>query len=252
MIIQFAKLNSLAYTIESQIQADEVESNNEEFLHVRYYIDEPTDAEFVVFEYPNRNKVFCFRGTDTFKDFSYDIDFVPVIWDLDLEKNYHIHRGFYAQFKAIQEKVKAELNPRTGNGAKNFFTGHSLGGALGTIAGITFDHLGYDIHKIVTFGSPRCISEEFAEWYNEKLGNVTFRVHDALDTICHLPIKGPLLKYKHVKGYNILLKNRTIISKQTKCRGIIDFFQGLWEKCEEHKMSQYLHDVELYPFLDLL
>lgn len=67
------------------------------------------------------------------------------------------------------------------------FTGHSLGGALATLAAIDFTSLQsvYPV-EIVTFGKPRVGNFEFAYFVNSKIKE-NFRVINKSDPIPHTP-----------------------------------------------------------------
>ena len=87
------------------------------------------------------------------------------------------------------------------------FTGHSLGGALATLAvadalGMIFDP-GYLKKSLnvshITFGSPRALDPELAEALS--VSNIShFRVTNRNDIVPHLPSRGLLNKYMHISN----------------------------------------------------
>ena len=84
-------------------------------------------------------------------------------------------------------------------GYELWVTGHSLGGAMASIAAATISKLGYissDKLKLITYGEPRVGNADYAAAV-DKLVPYCFRITHAQDVSPHLPPKGMLGYYHH-------------------------------------------------------
>jgi triacylglycerol lipase len=100
--------------------------------------------------------VLAFRGTLGFSDWLSDLDCPPVGW----EGEGRVHRGFKAQLERVWPQARAALDAL---GVPVFYTGHSLGAALATLAAATrFREGGAPPAALYTFGSPRVGTAAFA------------------------------------------------------------------------------------------
>ena len=116
---------------------------------------------------------------------SHKFDWRPVIdW-------VRVHHGFTVAWSKIKEDVKRAIR------GDCIFTGHSLGGALATIAAMDFATLSsIRIKAVVTFGSPRVGNGKFARSYTRLFGDVTERYVNYCDPVPLFP--GALLGFRHV------------------------------------------------------
>jgi triacylglycerol lipase len=101
--------------------------------------------------------VLCFRGTEPseFSDIKADLNALP-----DRANNGcgWVHNGFQEEVNKIWDEILTYLNKANG---KNFFiTGHSLGGAMATIA---TSRLSEDVTALYTYGSPRAGTRSFVK-----------------------------------------------------------------------------------------
>ena len=94
----------------------------------------------------------AFRGTEmtSIKDIKSDIKAQP----MQCETGGKIHTGFKEAFDKVALDIQNTLNKETLKAKPLFITGHSLGGALATIAAKKLSHKG-GIAACYTFGSPR-------------------------------------------------------------------------------------------------
>lgn len=134
----------------------------------------------------HRKCVVAFRGTEvkhinSVADIISDINFAMV----DFYGKGLVHKGFKLAFdEVLSEKVGLwtyvqELMDR-GAADELYFTGHSLGGALATLAAVYLDSLP---HPLVTFGAPRVGNPEFCSHLPEE----TWRFINAGDPVPYLP-----------------------------------------------------------------
>lgn len=138
--------------------------------------------------------VVAFRGTQSLANFVTDAQVrrVPLFPGSDAEA----HEGFFFAFESVRtrlEEAVAELRSE-----RVWFTGHSLGGALATLAGLYFAGPGVSVY---TFGAPRVGNAAFRRLYQSQLGAHTFRIVHADDIVPHIPWL--LGRYRHV-GHEVL------------------------------------------------
>ena len=110
--------------------------------------------------------VIAFRGTepDEYTDIAADL----VAWKQDRVGYGAAHAGFQGAYDGVESILKSKLEAESGRGLQLWVTGHSLGGALASLATTTImDHIesdpSYSLRGIYTFGMPRVGNEEYAE-----------------------------------------------------------------------------------------
>ena len=123
--------------------------------------------------------VLAFRGTEKcFEDFKVDID----IDMTTCPPNGCIHSGFKKAFEHVSKNIQEDLNKKKYADKPLLITGHSLGGALATIASKQLTHEG-GIAACYTFGSPRVGNEEWSYGIKTPI----YRVVNAFDCVTMLP-----------------------------------------------------------------
>ncbi len=141
--------------------------------------------------------VLAFRGTDSFDNWLTDGNVAQVS---DPAYPGKVHRGFAAALGLMWPGLKERLPA----GRPVWVTGHSLGGALATLAGVRLLADGYDVPAVYTFGSPRVGDLDFYAGYRP----VNYRVVNNDDLVAHIPLETMILAvrpfglrqftYKHV------------------------------------------------------
>jgi hypothetical protein len=121
-----------------------------------------------------------FRGTEptSMKDIKTDMraNTVPC------ESGGMVHKGFNDAFAEIVIEIQETLNGENLKSKPLFITGHSLGGALATIAIKHLKHKG-GIASCYTFGSPRVGDEKWME----NIKTPVYRLVNAADPVTMLP-----------------------------------------------------------------
>jgi hypothetical protein len=156
-----------------------------------------------------------------------------------------IHRGFLRAIESLLPKIVSWLDgPEAGSAPKPLLiTGHSLGGALATLAAFFLHQRGYPIRAVYTFASPRVGNGGWRDVYNGKhptsniqhptsngLWNKTFRLAAAGDLVPLVP--GLLDGYRHVG-------NEVFISPKSKVRSSANESQsGLTPAATSRKVSR--------------
>lgn len=125
--------------------------------------------------------VLSFRGTepDSLSDIKSDTR-GNIVKCSESEGN--IHSGFRDSFNYIRRDVEEEINKSEYANKPLFLTGHSLGGALATVATKFLTHKG-GIAACYTFGSPRVGNDD---WVNN-IKTPIHRVVNAADSVTMLP-----------------------------------------------------------------
>jgi len=142
----------------------------------------------------------AFRGTqpDSLIDVLTDALIGLKGWDVAGER---VHAGFMEALDVVWDPVVAALTPLADRPV--WFTGHSLGAALATLAGDRFQRqrqargLG-ELGGIYTFGSPLVGDRRFVDGFNSRCGDRSFRFVNDEDTVTRVP--PPLFGYRHVNN----------------------------------------------------
>ena len=101
-----------------------------------------------------------------------------------------VHCGFAEAVEQVWPQVRQLLGTPSRTGAL-WLTGHSLGGAMATLASVRLTHEGYKVRTVYTYGSPRAGDRGFHDSYC--LPNYRFVNNN--DLVPHLPFRWC---YKHV------------------------------------------------------
>jgi triacylglycerol lipase len=107
-----------------------------------------------------------------------------------------VHRGFVSAVEEVWPKVRELLGPAW-RSPPLWVTGHSLGGAMATLASVRLANEGYKVRAVYTYGSPRAGNKVFRQSY--RLPHYRF-VFDN-DLVPHLPFRWC---YKHVGDLKLL------------------------------------------------
>ncbi len=121
-------------------------------------------------------------------------------WVTDLRYKYYrtkvgggnVHDGFWTAWKSVKDKVVDQLQTAVTNKQTIWFTGHSLGAALATLAARDMPKK-FKPTAVHTFGSPRCGSPQYAKAYNVHAK----RFVNENDIVPHVPLQGMFIRYKY-------------------------------------------------------
>jgi triacylglycerol lipase len=133
----------------------------------------------------------AFRGTegDQWDDVLTDARLAQTTWLTG-----HVHSGFASAVHDIWPALTGELRELSPSRTV-WFTGHSLGAGLATLAADLFA----DTRGVCTFGSPRVGNPSFSSAFTSKFAGRHLRYVNAHDVVTHAP--PPLLppwRYRHV------------------------------------------------------
>lgn len=135
--------------------------------------------------------IVTFRGTepDQSSDIFDDANFALVPWDTT---GASVHAGFLHALDRVWPKLAPQLEALASS-HRIWFTGHSLGAALATLAAARFG----GSTGVCTLGSPRVGNRAFASAFATRFGARARRYVADTDVVTHVPPPAPL-PYKHV------------------------------------------------------
>lgn len=178
--------------------------------------------------------VLCFRGTEPkeFSDIKADLNVLPN----SLENGGWVHSGFKYEVDKIWAQIEESL-PLLEN-KKIYITGHSLGGAMATIAA---SRLQSKIECLYTFGSPRVGSKIFADSIKVK----HFRFVNNNDIVPSVPFV--LMGYRH-HSEPIYIDYYGNIKKYSFWQRFKDQLRGRWRALQKFQPFDgvYDHDMKFY------
>ncbi|KAK3378430.1 Alpha/Beta hydrolase protein [Podospora didyma] len=138
--------------------------------------------------------IISFRGSRSIRNWITDFIFTQV--PCDLVFGCLVHTGFLAAWNEISPQVLAGAKAavKANPSYKVIVTGHSLGGAVGTLATAYLRKAGIPVAELITFGSPRVGNSAFAKFVTDQPG-AEYRLTHAEDPVPRLP---PILfNYRH-------------------------------------------------------
>lgn len=150
--------------------------------------------------------VLSFTGTQTITQWISDLKFrqVPPEGINNTTPEMLVHKGFYQIYKSVQEFIQSTLPDLINKNTQFVISGHSLGGALTTLAGLDLVNFSPIVY---TYAAPRVGNNAFAQGYNSyKPLSFTWRVFNTEDVVPYLPLpefplgirRPPKQFYEHV------------------------------------------------------
>ncbi|HTN75284.1 MAG TPA: lipase family protein [Pirellulaceae bacterium] len=154
-----------------------------------------------------QNLVVALRGTDQV------IDWVTNLTTTQMAgMGGWVHDGFYHALNIVWNDILTRVQALRDNGQTVWVTGHSLGGALATIAAARLTEAGIEPYITCTFGAPRCLDPKAAASYLPRL----YRFVNKGDLVPTVPpaLSLPWNRYQHTGSLSITLdKDRTQAAK---------------------------------------
>ena len=172
-----------------------------------------------------------------------------------------VHTGFFLGWAEIERDVLAQFERwQAADKAKGvskplpplLITGHSLGGALATMAAASLHENGFEVAGLYTFGQPRVGDLTFSRQLNKNLSGKVFRFVNNNDVVPHVPppfsLRNPFRLYGHlgaVKYFNskgLLMVNYKALNRAVD--GFISLVKSAFESgfdlIADHNMSYYI------------
>lgn len=175
-----------------------------------------------------RQVVVAFRGSDDRDDWKTNFS----LFKMKSPLNREVHSGFQKAYDSIKEGLEAYLKELSGWTA--YMTGHSLGGALATIAAV---QLGIKFKEVVVFGAPRVFGSN--NEINLSNYNVIRYVNKA-DIVCRVPTIG----YAHSGDcYFIDNEGKLKINPSNSYMNLKGFWK-VWRWWKDHSIVEYLKGIK--------
>ena len=128
-----------------------------------------------------------FRGTEqNLKDWLTDLDAIKADGPTGTGM---VHKGFYDALLGVWDNLMATITSFQDKGQKIWFTGHSLGGALATLAVakmLSETHVS-PVNGLYTYGKPRVGAADFEKWFDGLMKSRDFRFVNDDDIVPHVP-----------------------------------------------------------------
>lgn len=195
--------------------------------------------------------VVAFRGTELRpEDWKTDLRalLVPFMAGQTAFQGGLVHRGFLKAFTSIWDDVQAAINRQQSGGQTLWLTGHSLGGALATLAAAQL-RLGAprrEVAGLYTYGCPRVGNLEFRAAFDTDFSARAFRYVNETDIVPRLAPEN--LGYTHV-GKLLWFNFTGQISKDVGAYQALlaqyelkfeDVLAGVIGPLDNHSIRQYL------------
>ena len=161
--------------------------------------------------------VLVFRGTSTPDDWLVNLDALLVPW----AKGGSVHKGFKEAIGSLWSELEPALKEQQNYGPL-FYTGHSLGAALATLAASLFPP-----NALYTFGSPRVGNDLFVESLDPF---PIYRVVNGRDAICQVPLPLPRIGFHHAGQLCYLTQSGELLRDASQLAMLKD--QWRWEMSE--------------------
>jgi len=190
--VVYYKKSDKDYTPDRAVILENLKDEDPKFMSVEPASQNTAQAILVEHE-----DYFClaFRGTDELQDW---LDNLGVFPEKVLFGKFH--RGFYLsvedvwtplfnRYSILRQQKKRPL----------FLTGHSLGGAMATIAASKLIHRDWPFTSVYTFGQPRAMTPSTSRIFNVEAKYKVFRFQNNNDLVTRAPAR--LMGYSHVGTY---------------------------------------------------
>jgi hypothetical protein len=194
------------------------------FDHVEHLSSNDTQG---IIAYTDDLAMLAFRGTESIGDWMTNIQIIG--------KNRHygrVHKGFHRAFKDVRDDCRNVLT--NGNFEHVFFCGHSLGGALATIAMAEMADIPAQYKAGYTYGQPKTGKRSFRDYFNQHHGGQFFRYVNDGDIVPRVPPA-----YRHVGQLHVLSDNEGLEALAPEIRELTEQeFEALQAEIAE-ALEQY-------------
>ena len=191
----------------------------------------------------------AFRGTNELADW---LDNLNSFSEAALFGRFH--RGFWNSVEDVWDTINGTYE-ELHNVKKRplFITGHSLGGAMATVAASRFIHQDKPFISVYTFGQPRSMDRDTTRIFNAEAGERCHRFQNNEDIVTRLPAR--LMGYSHVGKCLYIDVDKTIHQDPGFWFKFLDTFEGALDSARQigtimgiadHKVEEYMSAVETW------
>jgi len=196
---------------------------------------------YVFLSQSSRTLYVAFRGTQTWKDVVHDLDCKIVPWCKE-RPQVLVHSGFRKKLRSVEDELLMVTKEHSDLFDKIVLTGHSLGGALATMASpIVGEAHPKKTVECMTFGAPRVGNEIFVQWFHSNV-DVVLRIVNDFDPIQSMPLEA---HYFHV-SHAISLSETGEVSKVPDTPAN----KRLWNALEDLDFDRFINDHQLETYID--
>jgi predicted lipase len=190
-----------------------------------------TDTQVAILNQLNSDRLYIvFRGSDKSVDWMNNVQFRQQIYPYsDDNTEVKFHQGFMMAYFAVRKDLLEAMDTFTGQHV--IVTGHSLGGALATIAALDIQYnlgttrdLSFEVY---TFGAPRVGNQAMVESYDRRIPN-SYRFVYGWDIVTRIP--------RSWQGYAHVEKAIQIGSRWT--------WKVLSSRFNDHSIEAYIAGLE--------
>ena len=195
-----------------------------------------------------------FRGTETDQigDVLADLEFT--------QRSAHggrVHSGFYRAYAQVRSRVRSQVAAHVADGQTLWIAGHSLGGALATLAAIDLCEQGRTVHGVYTYGQPHVGDASFRDHYNKQLRGRHYRIANVNDLVPNLPLRktevDPIdTEYSHVGAEILIAPGDRLTLQYRRSRNILNQFKSVGEALPCHAWAGYIRammaNIDKSPF----
>ena len=138
---------------------------------------------------------------------------LPIV---DGKQRYYVMTYYYNIFSEIEEDLFNELEPLANDEEYQvIFTGHSLGGAIATLASFYYNkkYKFTSENILITFGQPKVGSENFAKELTNIMKGQIYRIARPYDIATLFPIKETDIFFKGYKAAKIIIQFSQFVLK---------------------------------------
>lgn len=214
-----AEASLLAYCSEDVVRKN---FETHDFKFLKGIRQDNTDC-YVVTKEPDI--IIIFRGTEfiSFAEWKRNFEFSPIPWPA----GGRVHKGFNKALKVIWENglqnLLKELRDEPGRKRNFYFTGHSLGGALATLASSLFhfeskNHSAHEFIALYIFGAPRAGNKTFQQ--NFKIQNA-WRIENNSDIVTQAPSSW-IYRYRHIGESKYIDRKGEILTNPSRMYRLYD------------------------------
>jgi hypothetical protein len=206
----------------------------------------------------------AFRGTDEWEDWLDNIDGRQSNSEQAMFGDFH--RGFHRScndvwefldngYKALRDKDREE-----GTHRPLFLTGHSLGGAMATVAAAKLVLEDRAFSSVYTYGQPRVVKRETAQFMSNECGAKYFRFQNNEDLVTRVPAR--LMGYSHVGSCLYIDVDGAIHTDVGFWYRFLDVISGALDACKDlitkgggtsligdHHIDRYIEKIERWDFM---
>jgi triacylglycerol lipase len=169
-----------------------------------------------------------------------------------------VHDGFSRALGRLWRDLTRTIDEFKDNAQSLWFTGHSLGAALATLAVATLREEDKPIHGLYTFGQPRIGDRTFERTFNADFKPRCFRFVNNNDVVTRVPLRA--MNYSHVGTFLYFDKDGNLSDDLSWWYQFLDRVEGRIEDLgkpgtdgiKDHSMIRYLvnleKNIEVDPF----